>query len=298
MKFSIVIPTYNREKDLANCLDSVLGQTLFPSELIIIDDGNLPEGFIRNFKEKFLIKNCNFVFYRKDKETERKGLSESKNRSLDFITNEKFFVFDDDIVLDKDFCKIIMKVWDANIEDASLIGIGGIIKNRRKKIKVEKYFNTIFGISSKYDWDVNKIGFQVWNEEIDDISFGYYAHGGVCSLDLVKTREIMFKTFSGGRTGLEDVDFCLRSKNSKYHFLIEPKAQLCHYPSKSTRESMIMTGYKESQNRKIIFKTNNTKKTLLLYIWFYWANIGWILRQFLSFNFSKGIGMLKGFLFN
>ena len=68
---------------------------------------------------------------------------------------------------------------------------------------------------------------------------------------------LKFSNFSGGRTALEDVDFCLRAKNKGYHFIIEPKAELYHYPSVVSRESQFLMGYKESFNRKIIFKNLN-----------------------------------------
>ena len=42
LKTSVIIPTYNRESDLKNCIRSIIGQTVKPSELIIVDDGNLP----------------------------------------------------------------------------------------------------------------------------------------------------------------------------------------------------------------------------------------------------------------
>lgn len=297
MKFSIAIPTYNRQKDLEKCLDSIFEQTILPNEIIVIDDGDLPVESIENYITKFLLKDCRFVFYKKNKKIERKGLSESKNKALDIVTNDKLFFLDDDVVLDRNFCKEIMQVWEKNRDDQFLVCVGGIIENRRKKIKIEEYFNVFFGISSKYHWDVNKVGFQVWDEEIKETSLGYYSHGGVCSLDVKKAKNLKFTTFSGGRTGLEDVDFCLRAKNKGYHILIEPKARLFHYPSVLTREKEYFTGFKESSNRKIIFKYNNHKKNIFLYIWFIWANIGWISRQFLALNFTKGIGMINGFLF-
>ena len=38
--FSVVIPVYNAEKYLAECLDSVLGQTFEDFEVILVDDGS------------------------------------------------------------------------------------------------------------------------------------------------------------------------------------------------------------------------------------------------------------------
>ena len=293
MKFSIVIPTYNRQADLEKCLASILTQTVLPGEMIIIDDGDLLTNFISEWKIKFFQTNINLVYYKKNHEIERRGSSESRNKSLELISNDIFFILDDDVVLSPDFCEKIMEVWKKKRKD-SLIGVGGIIKNRRCRLPLEKIFHILFGISSKYSWDVNRVGFQVWDEEITDLTLGYYVHGGVCSYDLNKVKQLKFTTFSGGRTALEDVDFCLRAKMRSYHFLIEPNAQLFHYPSKAGREALFLTGYKESANRKIIFRNTYKKPSFFLLTWFYWANLGWILRQFLTGNFRKGIGMING----
>lgn len=294
MKFSIVIPTYNREKDLRKCLDYILLQTTLPAEIIIVDDGALLDNFIDKCREESIIKNINFVYYKKNHEIEERGSSESRNKALDIISSEIFFILDDDVILEPDFCEKIVAVWNNKQSDNSLIGIGGIIKNRRKISFFEKYFYIFFGISSKYSWDVNKVGFQIWDEEIQELSVGYYAHGGACSYKLDKSIELKFSTFSNGRTALEDVDFCLRAKNKGYYFLIEPNARLYHYPSSTSREGNFLMGYKESANRRLIFKSLYKKPSHFLWLWFYWSNFGWILKQFLVGNFRKGWGMVKG----
>lgn len=40
ISISVVIPTFNREKTIKNCLDSVLSQTFSPMEIIVVDDGS------------------------------------------------------------------------------------------------------------------------------------------------------------------------------------------------------------------------------------------------------------------
>ena len=37
---SVIIPVYNREKTIVNCVNSILNQTYLPKEIIIVDDGS------------------------------------------------------------------------------------------------------------------------------------------------------------------------------------------------------------------------------------------------------------------
>jgi len=280
---------------LGKCIHSILSQTLLASELVIIDDGNLPSGLLSQIKKRLEDKEIGFVYYKKNHQKERRGLSESKNVAIKIIRNEVFFILDDDLILDNDFFEKIMNVWKNN-GNPNLIGVGGIIKNNRKKGFLEKTYNKIFGLTSKYEWDINDVGFQVWDEGIKERKKGYYAHGGVCSYNKPLVEKLGgFTTFSGGRTANEDVDFCLRAKNKGYFFIMEPDAKVIHKQSKTSKEGEFLMGFKESYNRKIIFK-NNCKKIFKTRLWFYWANVGWILRQFSVGHFERGAGMIKGFL--
>lgn len=292
MNFSVIIPTYNREKDFLECVESIAEQTALPNEVIVIDDGDLPKEFIEKIGVILQNRKINFRYYKKDHSKEPRGLSESKNIGLQIANNEILFILDDDLVLDDGFFQAVMKTWQENKDD-KLIGVGGIIKNNRKKVALEKLYNKIFGLTSKYSWDVNGVGFQVWDDAIKTKERGYYAHGGVCSYNKNLARELGFTTFGGGRTALEDVDFCLRAKNGDYYFIVEPKARAFHKQSLTSKEKDFLIGFKESYNRKIIFR-NNCQKGIKRLLWFYWASLGWVLRQFLAGHFSKGGGMIKG----
>lgn len=294
MNFSIIIPTYNRPKDLEECLSSILSQTIKATEVIVIDDGNLSDDFIAKQRIFFHNHSIGFIYYRKKHIIEHRGSSESRNKALEIAQCSLVFILDDDVILDQDYLEKIMAVWGKNT-DPCLIGVGGVIKNHRRKPRLEKIYNYIFGLTSKYLWDINDVGFQVWDEDITATSKGYYAHGGVCSYNKELAKKLQFTVFNCGRTALEDIDFCQRAKNNNFFFIVEPLAMVYHKASPSGRENFFLMGYKEGKNRKIIFKNNSYKNTKN-YTWFIWANIGWILRQFLAGHFVKGAGMIKGLL--
>lgn len=292
MNFSVVIPTYNRENDLLECIESIVKQAALPNEVIVIDDGDLPKDFIEKIESILRSRKINFRYSKKDHSKEPRGSSVSRNIGLKTASNEILFILDDDLVLDDEFFKNIMQAWQEN-KDENLIGVGGIITNNRKKGAVEKLYNKIFGLTSKYSWDVNGVGFQAWNDAIKTKEKGYYAHGGVCSYNRALVQELGFAVFSGGRTALEDVDFCLRAKNRGYYFMILPQARAFHKQSLASKEGAFLIGFKEGLHRKIIFQ-NYCAKNPLNILRFYWASAGWALRQFLAGHFAKGFGMIRG----
>lgn len=294
MDFTLTVPTYKRPDDLKKFLDSVASQTLLPQEVWVIDDDQTPEDLLDKYKKIFNDLGVEFNYYRKDhqKDDESLGLSTSRDLAIKLANNEAVFILDDDLVLDPNYCKYSMDAWEKE-DDENMIGVGGIIANERVKSKIEVLYNKIFGLTSKYKWDVNRVGFQVWDQSIQERQKAYYVHGGVCVYKKSLTSKLKFNCFTGGRPGLADLDFSLRAKNSGLYYIIEPKAKADHFHSGGGRESDFVAGFKEGRNRKIIFK-NNCPQNLGNKIIFIWAMIGWALRAFLTLKLKKGIGMIAG----
>ncbi|MFA5247651.1 MAG: glycosyltransferase [Patescibacteria group bacterium] len=295
MKFSLIIPTYNRQKELAVCFYSILQQDFLPTEIVVIDDAELNGEFLDYWKKKFVSFSVSFVYYRKDMTKEVGGSSSSRNVGLGLAKEKICFILDDDLVLENYFFSKTMAMWK---DDDKLLGVGGVITNNRRKGFLEKIYNKIFCLDTELSWDINKVGFQSWDDSIGDCQKAFYVHGGACSYNKEIIKKLGgFTVFGGGREALEDVDFCWRAKQIGYYFLIEPKARVFHAHSPSGRESEEIAGYKESANRKAIWAKLGDKGVFER-VSFYWANIGWILRQILRGKFKKSWGMIRGLFYH
>lgn len=290
----MTIPTYNRPNDLKELLKSILKQNIFPKEIIILDDGDLGNIFISKFEQVFIDKGVKIIYYKKNHKKEPRGAGISRNIGMNIAKEDIVFILDDDSVLEENFFVYIINVWKEN-KSNKLLGVGGVIKNSRKRSIFERFYNQIFGLYSKYSWDITNVGFQVWNEFIREREKGYYVEGPVCAYNKKLSRQLTFRALSPGQTYLEDVDFCLRAKKKGLYFIIEPKAKIVHNKSKSARDSSYLSALKASYNRKIIFQ-KEIKKTTLNYVWFYWSCFGWSLRQLLTGNFVNFLGDMVGYL--
>lgn len=97
MKFSILIPVYNVERYLSQCLDSVLAQTFFDFEIILVNDGsqdNSPE-----ICEQYVKKDIRIKYYSKKNE----GLLLTRRFSLKHASGEYILFLDSD------------DYWDSNL---------------------------------------------------------------------------------------------------------------------------------------------------------------------------------------
>lgn len=111
---SIIVPYYNVEEYIRQCLDSILIQTYTNIEIILIDDGSTDgSGHIVN---KYARRDSRIkVFYQANK-----GLSAARNLGLDNATGDYILFVDSDDFVEKDFVKIaLMEIISHNVEIAT-----------------------------------------------------------------------------------------------------------------------------------------------------------------------------------
>ncbi|MFQ2599566.1 glycosyltransferase family 2 protein [Aeromonas caviae] len=91
---SIIIPSFNNDMKLVDCLESIFKQRFHDCEVIVVDDGSSDN--TRSYCELYLKENYNFkYFYQKNR-----GVSSARNMGLELASGEYvLFVDSDDSLL-------------------------------------------------------------------------------------------------------------------------------------------------------------------------------------------------------
>ena len=126
---SVIVPIYQVEQYLNECIDSILSQSITDFELILVDDGSTDaSGAICDdyAKKDDLI----IVIHQ-----ENQGLSAARNSGLDIAKGEYItFIDSDDICLTDDYLKVL---YEAIVKEDAQISIGLIsdISNEQKHME-------------------------------------------------------------------------------------------------------------------------------------------------------------------
>lgn len=113
---TVIVPVYNIEKYLAQCLDSLFNQTHKNIEVILVNDGSTDNSI--NIINKYKEKNSNLVYLEQD----NKGVSEARNLALKHAKGEYVLYIDSDDYIEED---MIESLYNKAIETNSDIVICG-----------------------------------------------------------------------------------------------------------------------------------------------------------------------------
>ncbi len=112
-KVSIIVPCYNVENYVSECLDSILKQTMKDIEVILLNDGST-DGTLSILKE-YTNKDCRVQLY----EHANRGLGPTRNRGIEIASGEYIcFIDSDDYVSETMLEKLYTK---AIIENADIV---------------------------------------------------------------------------------------------------------------------------------------------------------------------------------
>lgn len=129
-KISIIIPVYNSEEYISQCLDSVIGQTFNDLEIIIVDDGSTDSSY--GICEMY----CNMDSRIRLIKQHNQGNVAARRNALSHATGQYIAFVDSDDWLDKDFYEVLMTIPHADVAD--VIASGCIIENLQKKVALNQ----------------------------------------------------------------------------------------------------------------------------------------------------------------
>ena len=110
---SIIVPVYNVEEYLEECLESIYHQTYTNIEVILVNDG--PTDASRDICERFCQKDSRFKLINQ----ENQGLSEARNVGVRASIGEYIFFVDSDDVVKVNILEILLSFM---AEDIDIVG--------------------------------------------------------------------------------------------------------------------------------------------------------------------------------
>ena len=121
-KISVVVPIYNSEKYLCNCIDSILCQSFDDFELILVDDGSTDSSASICDNYEKLDNRVNVIHKTNG------GVSKARNTGID-VASGKFICFiDSDDSVNSDYLEKLYLAYENDI-DLSIVGYNWIKNN-------------------------------------------------------------------------------------------------------------------------------------------------------------------------
>ncbi len=272
MRVSLVTPTYYRRRELTECLDSILQQTVKPMEVIIVDD--TPVDAIRRLIGDYVVKarmeGVDLLYIKNPKE---RSISIARNIGAQIAKGDIVLFLDSDIVLHSGYIKGLLKTYK---EHPEAVGITGWITSRSIQTHVQNKRDFFFESLKKL--------FFLFHNSRDSCSFFEYP--------ITLTRTISCQRFVGAnmsfrRSIFNDFEFDENLKdyaywedalfsasvNKKYRgkLLMTPNSICTHSFSQEGREKGSIMRTIKRRNRKYVLTKLFGARGLLM---FGWQNFG------------------------
>jgi glycosyltransferase involved in cell wall biosynthesis len=103
MKISVIIPTYNEEKEIISCLASLEKQNFSDFEVIVVDDGSTDTTL--NLLSDFETKSFNLSVLKQN----HKGPGAARNMAVEKASGEILVFLDADMTFDKNFLRKLIQ---------------------------------------------------------------------------------------------------------------------------------------------------------------------------------------------
>lgn len=138
---SVIVPVYNVEEYLEECLESIKRQTYTDIEVILVNDGSIDRS--KEICERYCEKDSRFKLVNQ----ENKGLSGARNRGMLESKGEFISFVDSDDILKEDMLEQLMKQMTS--EDIDIVECWYTNEKQELELSTPKNVKTIFQDDSK-----------------------------------------------------------------------------------------------------------------------------------------------------
>ena len=205
-KVSIIIPTYNVESYLRECMESVTRQTLEDIEIICVNDGSTDNSL--EILKEYADKDSRLIVIN----SENKGVSAARNLALSRVTGDYVWMVDSDDLVNPNALKVLAEIIDKTNADIVTFRYQKLYKNKEPSLEVSP--------APQYR-ELNRISFFQTMSDKANASRNYA--GGYVWLRVFKNSLLKNLRFNEKMKFYEDEDFLLRlytaSRNKKLHIV-------------------------------------------------------------------------------
>lgn len=140
IKISIIIPVFNAEMYINQCLDSIIGQSYHNIEVICIDDGSKDRSWdiLNSYRDPRII----------TKKVEHCGVSNVRNIALNLVTGAYVMFVDADDWIDLDTCAYVAEIAEKYFPD---VVMWSYVKEYAEKSENKNIFNEAIKLYNQYE---------------------------------------------------------------------------------------------------------------------------------------------------
>ncbi|MEZ0345679.1 MAG: glycosyltransferase family 2 protein [Infirmifilum sp.] len=279
MKVSIVVPTFNRIKDLAELFDSILNQTILPVEVILVDDTPSDEVKLlcEGRKSDFLAKGIKLLYLRNPK---NRSAATARNVGAEFATGDILLFLDSDVILLPNYVEEILRVFK---EKPDAVGVSGYMVNvaesaqRDRLLRMKNIFRRIFRYG--YRHIPNKCGLGEYPVPLTRVIPCQWLSGSNVAYKREVFLNFRFDENLGDYSYMEDLLLSYTIyKAYQGGLYITPSAKCVHKQSPKPSYNIALDKHKNTCRKYVLRKLFGWRGLLL----YYWQNIGMYLAVFLD----------------
>ncbi|MFL2098026.1 glycosyltransferase family 2 protein [Marinilactibacillus psychrotolerans] len=224
MKLSVIVPVYNLENYIEQCIDSILVQTYSDFELLIIDDGSTDRSLsiINDYS-----KNDNRI---RVITKENEGISLTRNRGIQEASGDYLYFVDGDDWIHKETLKSHMNLVEQVPNCDLVLGRMSMFFDGETKLKEDEFI-------VENEVVANKSGKNAFVAIIDEIGFIRLGVRGLFKRKFLLKHKLFFKPHMYS----EDVEWmmscilsaeiCASNDNAYYHYRARRPGSLVNTPS-------------------------------------------------------------------